>query len=140
MKRIINLSILLLGGIAANATADNCTGDETAVQQDAGAVLSGQRITAIGNGEEWREDHCTNGTLYKVGTGPQDPNSPSVDPRTPKGSWGTNGLAITYSYDNSGPYSFELWRNNVGAGTYYLCGSEVAATITAGPSTIPDPC
>jgi hypothetical protein len=139
---IINLGILLLGGIATNATAGDCTPGSTGVKQNPSSVLGGQRITAVGGGEEWKEDHCPGGTLYKVGTTdgpPKHPERPSVDPRAPKGSWSSNGSVITYNYENSGPFNFEIWQDT--AGIYFFCdGSAVVATITAGPSTIPDTC
>lgn len=150
MKSRIIPGILLLIGITGNTFAANCTGDPSALQQNATDILNGQRITAVApGGEDWKEDHCTNGTLYKVGTTespPKYPGADSVDPRAPIGSWSSAGDNITYDYGTSGPYTFELWRGNCTGttctGTYYFCntgGGEVAR-ITAGPSSIPDAC
>ena len=151
MKSTIKLGILLLIGTTGNAFAANCTGDNSALQHNAEAVLGGQRITAVGSGDDWEEDHCTNGTLYKVGTTespPKYPGADSVDPRRPIGSWSPAGDNITYDYGSGGSYTFELWQTNcTGAtpdtcsGTYYFCnGSSEVARITNGPSPIPDSC
>ena len=118
------------------------------MQQNATTELGGKNIIASGGGEEWNEDHCANGTLYKVGTEdgpPKHPERDSVDPRAPIGSWSTAGDNITYNYGTGGSYTFELWRDTCTGGTctgtYYYCdtGGSIVATISAGPSPISCP-
>ena len=150
MRRIINLGILLLGGFAANATAGNCTGDTSAVLQvDPNTVLDGMRVIAVAGsgGEEWKEDHCLGGDLYKVGTTdgpPKHPERPSVDPYAKVGTWSGAGGVLNYIYtggpgSSSGP--FELWLAT--SDTYYFCQTGTSTTEvahTTAPLTSASPC
>ena len=117
--------------------------------------LSGNRIEAIaadGSGEEWNEDHCANGNLFKVGAGPLDP----VDPRAFRGVWslvGNNDNSVRYRYTVGGDltYRWRVYRDDDGStvnGTNALCwqqrpneGGQAIATAPA-PSEIPSglPC
>lgn len=150
MKRIIRLSILLLGGLAANAIADNCTGDTTASRVNPG-VLADMRVSAIApDGEVWTEDHCGNqngGALFKVGTTdgpPKHPERDSVDPRVQRGTWTRTSMPggpifnITYDYDPGDSYTFELW---LAGSTYYFCTVGASTTEVAHTTAVtPFPC
>jgi hypothetical protein len=73
-------------------------------------------------GEEWNEDHCQGGNLYKVGDG-----SP-VDPRALRGTWGIGGTGqnriVTYDYGGSLPvYEWSLWSGSSG-----LCWGDPGAS------------
>lgn len=118
-KRVLIGAILTLG--AANVLAD-CTA--ATIVADAGAALSGQRITASGSGDDWKEIHCSGGRLFKVGAGTV------VDPETDIGAWTASGADVTYEYDKPGGgtnnFTFELHESS---GTYYFCsGGSVKAS------------
>lgn len=104
--------------------------------------LSDKRIEAVAvdDGEEWNEDHCASGALYKVGAGTVE------DPRAYRGSWATNGAnnLVTYDYTVQGTFSYawSLWKN----GADDLCWGDVAGTPThqaiatsPAPAAIPGP-
>lgn len=127
---------ILLAGFAVEAAA-NCENNTRLNANKIERELSGWSITAVGDGNEWKEDHCANGSLYKVG----NPDKPKVDPRAKKGTWsideieGRGNAVVTYLYksgDNtSGPYSFQIHQAKNG-GPLYFCdeSGRVVATVT----------
>jgi len=71
-------------------------------------VLVDMRVNADSptTGENWHEDHCSGGDLFKVGDGS------SVDPYRRVGSWigSRSGPTVTYNYgDPDGPYIWDLF-------------------------------
>lgn len=135
MKYLIATTMTLLLFISSQVMAD-CQGQgyNTPVSAD---KLSGKRIIAEAPGEEWKEDHCTNGELYKVGAGT------SVDPRKKIGTWSidiaNSPAQATYTYDGGSSYSFSLYTN----GSEGLCwedgGGQVAAETVAPPQDVSCP-
>ena len=141
MKYLI-LTILTLFAATTIPAAAGCVadgfGDSPLDKDSIGDKLSGKRIiaTAHGGDEEWKEDHCSTGALYKVGAGT------AVDPRKKVGTWGTetdsgHGVVV-YDYETT-DYEFKLYENDEGA----LCwesktGDIVVATTVSEPEDIPD--
>lgn len=144
MNRSLALVGLLLAfGVASEVMAgcgtvagDNRLSNLGGIQ----GALSGKRINAVSpgpGGEDWKEDHCPGGDLYKVGDGS------AVDPRVKRGTWsifGTgNDRSVRYVYtgDANSPYTWTLWQN---AGVLYFCsgGSEIAHTVSIG--SVGTPC
>lgn len=75
------------------------------------AFLDGQRIYAqdavpgeVAN-EEWFEDHCSGGALFKVAAGVGDP----VDPYKEIGTW-TDNQDGTITYDYGSPATTYTWK------------------------------
>ena len=91
-------------------------------------------------GEEWNEDHCAGGALYKVGDGSV------VDPRAFRGTWAVgsgNPALVTYIYTvgGSSTYEWTLWRNDVGGLCWEGAGSTIIATAPAPvPGSAGTPC
>lgn len=142
MKFRIFFVAVLLAGFAFEATA-NCENNTRLNANKIRDELSGWSITAVGDGDEWKEDHCANGSLYKVG----DPDNQAVDPRAKKGTWsideiqGKGNAVVTYLYRSgdktAGPYSFQVHQAKNG-GPLYFCdesGRVVATVINRGGLT-----
>ncbi|WP_152485961.1 hypothetical protein [Methylohalobius crimeensis] len=116
----VTADIILLSLVSSAAMATSCTGQpmsETEILN----TLNSRSIVAINldTGEEWKEEHCPNGKLYKVG----DPKNLAVDPRALKGSWSTSSINInstssiglvSYTYDSQNPltYTFTMFKDN----------------------------
>jgi hypothetical protein len=141
----MNRSLALVGLLFAFAAASEAMAGCGAVAGDSrignqGGIqgaLGGKRINAVSpGGEDWKEDHCSGGDLYKVG------NGSAVDPRAKRGTWsivGTgNDRSVRYAYtgDANSPYTWTLWQN---AGVLYFCsgGSEIAHTVSIGSAGTP---
>jgi hypothetical protein len=100
--------------------------------------MSGKRVYAAGSGDDWKEDHCAAGALYKVG----DPQNP-VDPRVNEGTWSAteeyieeDGVfrgGITYNYTGSTTtYPFYLNVDNTTTPTtVYFCNPVTDEQIAA---------
>lgn len=139
MKHLRLIGMFLLMGIASNAVAVTCSdqGYTALNNAQANAALSGKRVLAVAPDEQWNEDHCADGALFKVGDG-----SP-VDPRAFRGTWtvqpGPPPVSVTYDYTVGGSsnYTWELWGNNGS-----LCwegGGAIIATAPA-PGSAGTPC
>lgn len=139
--------ILILGAAVAvlfsGAVAANCSSSGYATQLTGTSVssaLTNKRIDANApgaGGENWNEDHCASGQLYKVGLGVGDP----VDPYALRGSWSVSGNNVSYTYGTLAPYVWTLWTNGSGGLCWENAGSVVAtmpsAPGTAGPCSAP---
>jgi hypothetical protein len=93
-------------------------------------ALDDKRILAktLDDSEEWNEDHCSNGALYKVGVSPTDP----VDPRAYRGQWSAEGQGAksVVVYDYGGPgvtYRWTLWEDASGG----LCWEDENNNVVA---------
>ena len=92
--------------------------------------MSGTRVEAVApDGEEWNEDHCSSGDLYKLGDGT------TVDPYAYRGTWVPSGFKVTYNYTVGGnsTYTWTLWEDTT---TNRICwedesGSPIIATAPA---------
>lgn len=109
----------VLGLLSAGLMAQTC--DDLGYTERLGFVndpndliineLSGKRIQAVAtdDGEEWNEDHCSSGALYKVGAGTR------IDPRAFRGTWGTNiannGVTYDYTVGGTSSYVWTLWKD-----------------------------
>ena len=135
MKHSMAVGVILLMGFGSDATAGPCSdgGYGTQLKATGGNsitdALSNKRIIATG-GEEWKEDHCANGNLFKVGVSVDDP----VDPRAYRGTWGVTGggagSQVTYSYTVGGTsnYAWKLWKNNDSGNLCWEDNSQIIAT------------
>jgi hypothetical protein len=93
VKSYLSVGATLLMGASASVSAATCaeSGYTQSLDSDTtptlNEALNGKRINATApDGEEWNEDHCPNGALYKVAAPPaQDPKG--VDPRAFRGVW-----------------------------------------------------
>lgn len=108
-------------------------------------LLQGKRVYAVSpGGEDWKEDHCASGELYKVG----DPSNSAVDPRALRGSWSVSedvlslpGGSLTlgkisYTYTNassSTTYSFYVIQDG---STYKLCSTGMPPQLVANITNI----
>jgi hypothetical protein len=152
MKTVNLIPGILLAALAVDAMAA-CPGTRLNKQQIE-SQLNNTSITAVApNNEDWKEDHCSGGDLYKVGTTespPKYPGGPSVDPRALRGTWaaenlGSNrGAAITYSYYADPAHSTAIgyisgpFRVYLDGTTLYFCTEadvEVAHTTARGALT-----
>lgn len=124
--------------MATSATA-GCLNESLpfAPETDASA-LSGNAILATspstidpttGQLETWKEDHCGNGDLYKLGS------STPVDPRAYRGTWTDNGDGtVTYNYGSEATtYTWKLYAYRKGPFVSALCWEDTAANP---PTTI----
>jgi hypothetical protein len=132
---IITAAFIVLNAAAGAANAVSCPA--VAALDNAGihSALDDKMIHAQApapSGEDWKEDHCSNGKLFKVGAGT------AVDPRALKGTWTVTadpGAKVEYNYTGAPPiYSFELRESS---GILYFCnaGNEVAHTLSIGSLT-----
>ena len=148
MKPLALTGMILLIGVASDAAAVSCEddgfGDGPLNAGQTRGELNDKRVLATApGGEEWNEDHCSNGNLFKVGDGTP------VDPRAFRGTWDVVGGApanrrVVYNYTVTGSSTFEwtLWRDSPGGS---LCwgdpnnGNEVVATAPA-PGSLTGTC
>jgi len=138
MKVLLVANAVLLAGICGDAMA-GCDADgfgqllNTTTQINNN--LSNKRIDATSpGGENWKEDHCPGGNLYKVGDGTP------VDPRVLTGSWTlvdttpggspNTGWAVRYNYGTGGVYTWKLYRRSSG-NPRGLCWEDAAGTTIA---------
>jgi hypothetical protein len=138
MKYPMAVVVILLMGVGGGPAAAACSDSRYSTQlTSAGAntiqdALNDKRILATGGGEEWNEDHCSNGALYKVGVSADDP----VDPRAYRGMWGTSGMdansMVTYNYTVGGSSSFSwtLWQNTTTGGLCWEDSGNIIATAS----------
>lgn len=139
MKTVLAIAgVVLAVGAAGDALAgcggvagDNRISNQGGIQ----GALGGKRINAVSpGGEDWKEDHCAGGDLYKVGAGT------TVDPRVKRGVWsivGTgNDRSVQYAYTGGSTYVWTLWQNGA---VLYFCNSsgEVAHTVSIGTAGTP---
>ena len=99
--------------------------------------IQGKGIDAHSPGsppEEWKEDHCAGGNLYKVGDGSL-PGSGSVDPRVLRGTWTFYaGGYVRYNYGPTSDYVWKVYSNDSGG----LCWeSPLSHNIVAEGTTVP---
>jgi hypothetical protein len=142
MRHSIALAIIFLmiigGGPARAACSDS--GYSTQLMSTGGntiqSALNGKRILATGGGEEWREDHCASGALYKVEASANDP----VDPYAYRGQWSVSGqgsnskVNYNYSVGGSSNFSWALWQNASGGLCWENSGNIIATAPAPGPS------
>lgn len=152
MKHLIFSSVALVfvsgPGIVVASCSDEGFGNRLNQNQIENR-LSDKRVLAISpSGEEWHQDHCDNGNLFKVGTTaspPKYPGRPSVDPRAYRGTWETSGSGanalVRYNYTVGGNLSFDwsLWSDTAGNTLGRLCWqnpdtSAVVATTDSAPA------
>jgi len=107
----------MLSSTSFAAHAESCSGLGYSIQlmdSAIGLALSdkGVRAKEAGGSEEWNEDHCGDGKLFKVGV-----DGSAVDPRAYRGTWSVSGsgadTVVKYSYTvgGSSEYSWSLWSN-----------------------------
>jgi hypothetical protein len=145
MKLVISSSLGIAATLLSAATVADCSGEGFSIQLQDGSLssaLSGKRILATApapSNEDWKEDHCANGNLFKVGVSPTDP----VDPRAYRGTWTVNesgaSTTVTYSYTVGGSYTtpgWTLWKNDSDALCWEDSGNVIATTASA-PAEIP---
>lgn len=128
-------AVLAVAGMGNALAICGTAGDNRLNQTQISSALSGKRINAVApGGEDWKEDHCAAGALYKVGAGT------AVDPRVKRGTWtivGTGANAtVQYAYTNGATYTWAMWQTG---GTVYLCngGGEVAHIVSSGAAGSP---
>lgn len=140
MKKVLAImGFVLASGAAGNAMAGCGTvaGDSRIGNQGGiNGALSGKRINAVSPaGEDWKEDHCAGGALWKVGDGS------AVDPRARRGTWsiaGTgNDRAVQYVY--TGAPAQPAWTLYQNGSTLYFCNgaTEIAHTVSIGSAGTP---
>ena len=113
-------------------------------------TLAGMRIEATAppgppTGEEWNEDHCAGGDLYKVGNTTGTPSEQAVDPRVIRGTWTTFGTdensVVRYNYTGIGtPYDWTLWTDGSGGLCWEDSSNNVVATDPAPIGAAGTPC
>jgi len=120
MKPCLVFIVILLAGVAVGASAASCSGTGTRLNgAEIGTALGGKRIDATavvvgtdGKFENWKEDHCSGGELWKVGAGT------TIDPRVKTGSWAVVGSGtdsrVQYNYDGGSTYEWGLWQQTGG--------------------------
>lgn len=146
MKQCVAVGFILFFGVATLAKAQVCgeesghtlrlTDKYTDPNRRITDTLSNMRIVATSpGGEEWKEDHCASGALYKVGAGTP------VDPRAFRGTWSvaaTRAVRYDYTVGGSASYRWSLWKNDAGG----LCWSEESRPynmIATSPPPVPIP-
>ena len=136
MKYSAAVVMFLMTGIISMQATAACTDDgytNRLTQGEMRSALNNKWILATGGGEEWNEDHCSNGNLFKVGVSPDDP----VDPRAYRGTWGVSGTGsnalVNYNYTvgGSSSFSWSLWENGSGGLCWEGSGGNVIATAPA---------
>lgn len=124
MTRVIIVIAALLAytsGAFAACPGARLTSTTTPTLQSA---ISGRQINANSpGGENWKEIHCTDGRLQKVGVSPTDP----VDPQVTVGTWSTNTNGSVAIYNYGTPATTYRWRVYRVAATDILCWQENAA-------------
>lgn len=84
------------------------------------SILSGRSVVAQSpsTGETWKEDHCANGDLYKIGDGT------TADPRAYRGTWtDNNDGTVTYDYGSPATtYTWKLYAKSVNVGATLCWG------------------
>jgi hypothetical protein len=132
-------STILLAGLSLDAMSAPCPGTQL-TGAAVSSALSGRRVIAVGpGGEEWNEDHCPGGNLYKVG----NPAQPIKDPRALRGTWSQSDDLVVYNYTVTGTssYSWSLFDTGAdhGGGIPVLCWGdpsnsheEIARTVGTG--------
>ncbi|MDY0013845.1 MAG: hypothetical protein RBS40_13250 [Rhodocyclaceae bacterium] len=128
--------VLAVGGMGeAFALCGSVQSDNRLNQTQIGTALSGKRINAVApGGEDWKEDHCAGGDLYKVGGGT------AVDPRVKRGTWSIVGTGVNatvrYAYTDGSTYTWSMYQTS---GTTYFCNgsAEVAHIVTTGTAGTP---
>lgn len=129
---LVVVSVMLTMGLAGEAYAIcGSPGDQRLNQTQAATALNGKRVNAVSpSGEDWKEDHCTSGALYKVGAGT------AVDPRKQVGTWAIVGTGsnttVQYSYTGLSPYTWSLWQT--GSTVYFCNGASEIAHIVSNPA------
>lgn len=132
---------LLIAGMAGTAHSDCSGAGYTIPASNPGTVLSGKRI--VTDDGQSKEDHCSNGNLFKVG----NPAKPVIDPRAFRGTWSPSAAPsgsagqVTYSYTvgGSNTYTFSLYQNVSGALCWQDSGGNVVATASS-PTSFSDSC
>lgn len=117
---------LLTTALVGTAHADVCTakGYDTLVP-DPKTVLDNKRI--ITDDGQSKEDHCSNGNLFKVG----NPAKPIVDPRAFRGTWSSPEPGrVTYHYTVGGntSYTFALYQDDSGNLCWQNPNGQIQAT------------
>jgi hypothetical protein len=87
-------------------------------------ALTGNSVDADNptSGENWKEDHCTGGDLFKVGAGtPGDPYRKVGEYQISSDGSDT----ISYTYTGLSPYTFTVWSN--GTGLWWELGGDAKA-------------
>jgi hypothetical protein len=136
---LVGAFLLCAHSASAIAQCSNAGGYQKLNGSQITTALSGMRLVAVGPSDDWKEDHCPTGTLYKVGDGTP------VDPRALRGSWQVVGDQIRYSYtgDSGSPYTWDVWRKtsapNQGQLSFCNGASEIAhsTSVTAFAATCP---
>ena len=145
MRYLSVIGILVLTGFATNTVAQalSCNGAGYATQLigNANAALSGMRVLATDpvSAEEWNEDHCPTGELYKIGAGT------AVDPRALRGTWATTGTPpgqVTYNYNVTGSstYTWSLWTDGTGHCWQTTTGAPTVVAIDPNAPGVAAPC
>ena len=102
------LAVLLTHGALAG-----CQDENAAFSPASSLILKNKGVDATSpGGENWKEDHCRLGQLFKVGDGS------AVDPRVQTGTWiGQRGGIVHYNYgDPAGPYEWKLYSTGSSVG------------------------
>ena len=147
MKQLIFSGMALVLVAAPGIVGASCAGDGYTIRLNQTQIedrLGGNRVLATSpGGEEWNQDHCSNFSLFKVGTTaspPKYPGRPSVDPRAYRGTWGITGTGnnalVQYNYTvggNSGPFEWSLWSKTPGNNSGELCWEEDGSVIATAP-------
>lgn len=128
------ITTLVSAGLAApvfavSTTTGSCSdAGYTTPVGDPASVLNDKRIITY-DGES-KEDHCSNGNLFKVG----NPAKPVIDPRAYRGTWsaapavsGPGQVTYNYTVGGSHSYTFSLYRNDTGG----LCWQDSAGNRVA---------
>ena len=136
MKYLIFLAPILFIATTIPAAA-GCVGlgfDEPLTASEIEDSLNGMRInTTAPGGENSKEDHCSTGSLYKVGAGND------IDPRKKVGTWSASGGDhIQYLYDGNQQYTFKLYENANGDLCWESETGDTIATTASAPTPIPD--
>jgi len=122
--------------LAGSALAQgSCSGDRIGEPADTTTLentLEGNLVcgSEIGGSDTWQEVHESDGDLFEIAQGPNDP----VDPSHVVGTWGiqagTDGNdEVCYTY-GSQTFCFRLYANNGGTYTYCTTGNQPVATAT----------
>lgn len=151
MKHLIFSGVVLCfvagpGIVQASCSTEGLLYTNRLNQEQIESRLDDRRVLATSpTGEEWHQDHCSNGNLFKVGTTqspPKYPGQPSVDPRALRGDWETDGTGanalVRYNYTVGGNLTFawSLWSSTNGNTPGPLCWEDSSGVVIA---TAPTP-